>query len=264
VNQYEEYEKFIKEIIVKAGKDTLKYFGKAEVQYTKQHEADIVTQADLASNKIIIDAIRKKFPKHGIISEENKIQEKNKEYTWIIDPLDGTGNFKKDIPIYGVIIALVEKKQIIIGAVYLPYLDQLYFASKGRGAYKNNKRIYCSTAKSLTHQRVTGYIQIMRKRKEKIKLFNESSEKYDYWHSEYGTGAYDMMLVADGKAAAYFSPDLGGGIWDVAAPYLILKESGCTTTNFDGKEWTMSDSVEIIAANPTIHKQIMGIIGVKQ
>jgi len=259
-----QFEKFMKSIIVKAGKKTLQYFGKAKVQYTKKHDNDTVTQADLASNKIIVDAIRKTFPLHGIISEENKVQETDKEYTWIIDPVDGTGNFEKEIPLYGVIIALVKNKEIILGSVYFPYTDKLYFASKGMGAYKNGKRIRCSTATSLTHQRITGYIQIMRKRKKQIRLFNESSEKYDYWHSEYGTGAYDMMLVAEGKAALYFSPNLGGGIWDIAGPYLILKESGCTTTNFDGKPWTMKDSIEIIAANPVIHRQVMKIIRVKK
>jgi myo-inositol-1(or 4)-monophosphatase len=252
--------KFIKKIIKKAGIETLKYYGKAKVQYTKKHENDIVTQADLASNKILLKEIKKYFPKHNIITEETTPQNNNSEYTWIIDPLDGTGNFKRKIPNYGVIIALVKNREVIIGSFYSPVTNELYYAEKNKGAFLNGKRIQCTETTNLKNSRGTGYFIIEGKRKNQIRKFSESSETYNLWITEYGSGAYDMMLVASGRAEWYFAPNLGGGIWDIAGPYLILKEAGCKTTNFNGEEWSIKDVTEIIAANPILHKEIMKII----
>src|SRR3989339_1735679 len=102
----DQYEKFLKKIIVKAGKETLKYFGKVGVKYTKKHIADVVTEADLKSSSIIVSAIKKRFPEHGIISEEEKDHNNDAEYVWIVDPLDGTRNFATKTPYFCVLIAL--------------------------------------------------------------------------------------------------------------------------------------------------------------
>ena len=147
-----------------------------------------------------------------------------------------------------------------MGGIYFPFTDQFYFAAEGRGAYKNGKQIHCSKDKDLHMKRTTGYIQIMGNRSKQIRKFSESSQKYDYWHTEYGAGSFDAMLVAEGSSIAYFSPNLGGGIWDATSSYIILKESGCKVTNFDGKPWSMKDTTAMIAANPQIHKTIMRII----
>lgn len=251
---------FIERIIKKAGAETLKYYGKAEVQYTKKHENDIVTQADLASNKILIGEIKKYFPKHNIITEETSPEDNNSEYTWIVDPLDGTSNFKRTIPNYGVLIAVKYKNEIIIGAFYAPVTNELYYAELGKGAFLNNKKILCANKSDLTRSRGSGSITLQGVKKEQIRKFSESSDIHHWRLTEYGSGAYNMMLVASARSDWYFNPNFGGGIWDVAAPYIILKEAGCKVTNFDGKEWSLSDVTEIITANPKMHKEIMKII----
>ncbi|MGV8150318.1 MAG: inositol monophosphatase family protein [Candidatus Woesearchaeota archaeon] len=258
----EELFTFMKKIVVKAGKETLKYFGKSKVQYSKNYVDDIVTQADLASSKILIDAIKKKYPLHGIISEEEKDYNPNADYVWIIDPLDGTGNFNREQPLYTILIAFMERKKIICGAIYVPYLDILYSAMLAEGAYKNGRRIFCSKEKNLDKKTGAGALMIHGPRKNKVEKFSKSSQKYLFWTLESGSVAYDAMQVAEGKIHWHFFPPfmLSGGIWDTAASYIILKESGCNVTNFDGKEWTIDDKTEMIAANPDIHKQIMEII----
>lgn len=120
MNKNKEYSYFLKKIIVKAGKETLKYQWKVEIQYTKRDKDDYVTQADLASNKIITSAIKKNFPDHGIISEEDPKYKSDSEYVWIIDSLDGTRNFKLGVPTYAVMIVLAKKGKVIMGSVYVP------------------------------------------------------------------------------------------------------------------------------------------------
>ena len=152
LEQISENEMFelMKTLIVKAGKETLTYFGKTDLNFTtKKHAADLLTEADLASNTTLIDGIKEIYPGHGIISEEEPVQDDKKKYVWIIDPLDGTNNFKNSIPIYSVIVGLAKQNQnkeleMIAGAVYIPALNELYQASMGNGAFLNDKRIVCS------------------------------------------------------------------------------------------------------------------------
>ena len=99
-------EKFLKQIIRVAGKEILNKWGKVGVKYTKKDATDVVTEADLVANKIILAAIGKKFPTHGIISEEMPEQRHGAEYTWVIDPLDGTRNFSRGASLFGVMIAV--------------------------------------------------------------------------------------------------------------------------------------------------------------
>ena len=124
-------EKFIQQITKKAGDLTKKYYGKIGVAYTKQNKGDVVTKADLLSNNLIVNAIKKNYPTHGIISEELKAENANAEYVWVIDPLDGTRNYSTKTPMYGVIVALAHKKKVIMGAINIPILDEMYFAREG-------------------------------------------------------------------------------------------------------------------------------------
>jgi myo-inositol-1(or 4)-monophosphatase len=252
-------EKFIKDIIVKAGKQTLKYYGKAKVKYTKENESDFVTEADLASNRMIVNSIRKKYPSHGIISEEEPVQKQDKEYVWILDPIDGTYSYAHKSPMYGVMIAITKDSHVIMASIYLPYFDELYFARKNKGAYLNGKRVRCSQKKDMRNSIGVGTLVPLGERKRQIeRFFAKSTQKY--WLTSTAAIANDTADVARGVRDWFFSPHLWDGIWDFAAPSLILEESGCKVTDFDGNDWNLKSGSEFIAANPILHNKIMKII----
>ena len=140
-------EQLLKKIIVQAGKKTLKYFGKKLTKNIKTHDADFATIADSESNDFLISEITKNFPDDGILSEESTNRKGKSGYLWVIDPLDGTYNFSHNIVYFGVMIALIKNNYVIAPGIYLPYFNDLYFAIKGKGSFKNNKRIYCSNKK---------------------------------------------------------------------------------------------------------------------
>ncbi|MGV8163063.1 MAG: inositol monophosphatase family protein [Candidatus Nanoarchaeia archaeon] len=254
----EEAEKFIQQITISAGKIVAKLYGKIGVAYTKADIGDVVTKADLLSNEFIISSIKKKYPEHGIISEETKREDKKTEYTWIIDPLDGTRNYSTKTPMYGIIVALAKKEEVILGAVYLPEMKELYFARKGKGTYLNGKRINCSNTKNLEFSYGTeGGNQSSNVAYIYGELL-EQSKKSSFWINTMGCGAFSSALVSSGRRDWLVNPR-AGGVWDFAGPVIILKESGCLVTNLDGKPWSIKD-LSIVAANPVLHRELMKII----
>src|SRR3989338_5119797 len=138
-------DKFIRQIAKKAGAVALTRFGKDGALYLKtRNRLSVVTKADLLAEKIIISAIRKRDPDHGIISEESAHHRPDAEYVWIIDPIDGTLNFSTGIPLFGTMVALAHRGKVILSAIYLRVTNELFFAKKGKGAYVNGQRIHCS------------------------------------------------------------------------------------------------------------------------
>lgn len=251
-------DKFIQDTARQAGKITLKYLKSAKVQYTKSHKLDVVTQADLASNNFILDSIKTKFPTDGIISEETGKHNPSASSAWIIDPLDGTLNFSKGIPIYCVLIAHSYKGSIDAGVIYDPVHDDLYFASEGKGAYLNGKKIKCSEPDSLSEtvgcvnstgtEKSINILSQIRKRSEK-ELIHFSSLLSIGIHAAH---------VASGERDWFLSPG-NASVWDYAACSIILSESGCTLTNIKGEPWKLSDD-NMLAANPVLHRKLLTAI----
>lgn len=252
--------KFIETITVKAGKATLKHFGKKNFAYSKKTENDVVTHADLASNKILIDAIKKNFPSHGIISEEEKAYKQDAEYVWIIDPLDGTRNFSKEILLYCVMVALTKNNVAIQAAIYLPYMDELYYAEKDKGLYKNGKRIYCSKKDDYKNSCGIFGASGQSKFKNVVAGIVNGTDTHNAWIQDFGAIGVNAVYTASGKFDWFIVPASWSSIWDFVAPALILKESGCKVTGFDGKEWKIGKDLSILAANPAVHAKIMQVI----
>ncbi len=249
-------ENFIKQIIKKAGDKTLKLFGKVGVKYTKSHASDVVTEADLLSHRFIVAAIQKKYPRHGIISEEDPNLNNKGEYLWIVDPLDGTLNFSRNTPLYGVMIALVHNDKVEMSAIYLPYFKELFFAKRNKGAFLNGRRIHCSKFKEWAYSFGTGPTSIHSK-SFLLKNFLKSVPKERIHFHGFGSVAVDTSYVITGRRDWIAST--AGGVWDLAAPSLLLQESGCRITNFNGKSWKLSD-MNLAAANPTLHKKLLKVI----
>lgn len=250
-------DQFIQDIARKAGKITLDFFRKSEVQYAKAHSQDVVTQADLASNEFIANEIKKNFPNDGVISEEQEEYNLTAENIWIVDPLDGTLNFSKGIPIYCILIARAKAGKVNLAVIYDPIHDEMLFAKRGEGAYVNGQKISCSMGNSLEDTAGcvnSGYGK--NKFEQLNKMIMSTPKNKIYVMSLFSLGM-SAVQVATGRRDWYMTT--GGSLWDHAAPSLILEESGCKVTNIKGEPWTFSDET-MLAANPVLHEKILTII----
>ena len=196
----------------KASKVLIRDFGEIEnLQVSKKGPHDFVTNSDLKAEKIIIEELKKAKPNYSLISEERGLQiSKDKDNTWIIDPIDGTTNFLHGIPHFAISIALRSNNEIISGVIFDPIKDEFFFAEKNNGAYFNNYRIRVSNKNQIDYCLfATGG-----------KLKNEPNIP----NRKSGCAALDMAYVASGRYDGYFQNDLN--LWDIAAGIVLIKEAG--------------------------------------
>ncbi len=250
----------MKSLIIKAAKEAgkviLKNYGNIGKLKLKGPR-NIVTKADMLSEQAIIKTIRKRFPEHSFLTEESGSIGKNSRYTWIIDPIDGTTNFVSKIPSFAVSIALAENKDVVMGVVYNPYTNEMYFAEKGKGSYLNGKKLRVSGKKGFG-ECMLGFslpndIGIAKR------TLSMLSKDYGTFRAIRNTGSASLNLchVADKKYDLYFSFNVDA--WDVAAAKLIVEEAGGRITNFDGEKWGISDK-NIVASNGILHKKFIKLL----
>ncbi|MCS7231953.1 MAG: inositol monophosphatase family protein [Elusimicrobiota bacterium] len=249
-------------IIKKASKILEKYFYSLNIEVDFKSKNNPVTQADKESEEIIKEFISKKFPNDKIICEEScpTIKEEIDPHTryWVIDPLDGTVNFTHKLPIFCISIGIIENKEIKEGIVYNPITKDLYYAKKGTGAYKNNKKILVSKIENLYNSLlVTGFPYYTYKNPKRVfKLFNKFSTKAQAIR-RLGSAALDLCMVAEGIFEGFWEENLK--IWDVAAGSLIVKEAGGKITDYYGGDNYLFGKT-IVASNGKIHNQMLKII----
>ena len=248
-------EAFITDTIEEAGKATMEMFGKARVLYSKFDVNDVVTEADLASNEIITRAITVRFPDHAIISEEGENAEA-REFTWYIDPLDGTKNFSTHIPLYGVIIALAKSGVITHGAIYLPFFKEMLYAEKGKGAWLNGEKIVGSNASSLEFSYGLMSAIINDEAMDMTQHLHHAADR-NLLINNLGCMAVGAVFLASGRRDWGIS--LFGSSWDYAAAALAYEEVGYKITDVQGNPWSL-DCKEMVAANPVLHEKIMKAI----
>ena len=247
---------FLLQLTRAAGKIIKSHYGKVGVEYTKTNQMDVVTKADLLINKLLVRMIKTKYPNHGIISEEMNDHQADAPYVWIIDPIDGTRNFVTHTPLFGNVIALARRGQVIMAAIFDPIHDELFSAEKNKGAFCNHHPIHCSHTKFLANS--FGGLNANFK-PEKTTLLSQlikASQQHPFWATGFGSTAIGAAYVACGRRDWYIS--VGNNIWDYAGAALILSEAGCRATNLQGKPWSVKDN-EIITANPVLHSQILKI-----
>lgn len=249
-------ESFIKNTIKEAGIAVVELFGKVSSKYTKQDPSDIVSEADLASNRIIVQRIKDKFPSHGIIAEESCEHQIDSEYVWIIDPLDGSSNFANRIPLFGIMIGLVKDGVVELASIFDPIHNQLFFAKRGCGCYLNEQQIRCSSKKEWAHSYGCAGGKLSLEKISFLKNLLNNSEKELVWLNTNGSVAISSMYVADGRRDWYYSA--GCMVWDYAAPSLILSEAGCKVTNAKGENWRLGDK-ELAASNEFLHDKLLSI-----
>lgn len=210
-----------------AGEIQLSYFRNPRLSsQTKLNSFDVVTEADKASERLILDGIRSTFPQHAILSEESgKEGTKDAEWLWVIDPLDGTTNFNQGLPVFSVSIALQHKGSTVVGVVYAPYLGELFTAVRGQGAYLNGNPIHVRHNTDLGTMVVATGMPYDRDRHPDNNLDNISRVCLRVRGTRrMGSAAIDLAYTAAGYYDAYWELNLNP--WDVDAGILLVQEAG--------------------------------------
>lgn len=241
-----------------AGKIILKYFQGEFAVDNKEGINNLVTEVDKHSEKCIIDIIKTHYPYHSIISEEVGELMQDSDYQWIIDPIDGTVNFAHGIPLCCVSIGLKYKEDLLLGVVYNPMMNELFFAEKGKGAFLNDNPIHVSTKSDFRKAcLVTGFPYKWPNTSEHpIKVF-ERFILEGLPVRRLGSAAIDLCWVACGRFDGFWEYNLSS--WDVAAGYLIVQEAGGIITNFDGDPYSVFDK-QTLATNGHIHNEMLRLI----
>ena len=229
-------------------------FGKAH-QIVKKGEVDLVTEADLAAETTILEILQSHFPQDNILSEEAGEHDMASERIWIVDPLDGTTNFAHGFPFFAVSIGLEVAKEIVLGVVYSPIMEEFFHARLGMGAFLNDKPIHVSNASALSESLLsTGFPYDIRKRPNRIFEQFQRMVLRSQGVRRAGSAAIDLCYVAAGKFDGLWEENLKP--WDTAAGAIIVKEAGGTVSNFEGGPFSpYVDSV--VAGNPLIHREIV-------
>jgi myo-inositol-1(or 4)-monophosphatase len=227
----------------------------------KEGHNNLVTEADYASEKVIIETIKAAYPGHFILSEEIGEVKMDSEYKWIIDPIDGTVNFANGIPICCVSIGLEYNGKMVMGAVYNPLMNEFFFAEKGWGASLNDKKLSVSnTTNVATSCLVTGFpYSYLDMRNGPLQVFERLIRK-GIPVRRLGSAALDLCWVAAGRFDAFYEHSLNA--WDSAAGFLIVEEAGGMVTDFDGNYYSPYQP-RIVASNGKIHQQMLDVINNK-
>lgn len=243
-----------------AGAILLEKFGK-KLNVSLKGDINLVTEADLASEALIIDRIKSYHPQHSILAEESGeaviIGGANK-WKWIIDPLDGTTNFAHGYPCFCVTLALEHDGEIVIGVTYDPTRNELFAAERGQGASLNSKPIRVSqTAKLSDSLIVTGFPYDFKQREDFARhltqfLLNSRGVRRD------GSAAIDMAYVACGRFDGFWEEGLNP--WDVAAGLLLIEEAGGRVSYYDNSPFSIYKP-PICASNGTIHDEMIAVLG---
>jgi myo-inositol-1(or 4)-monophosphatase len=221
---------------------------------------DFVSEVDRNAEAVIIETLLEAYPGHGILAEESGREHgaKNSEFVWIIDPLDGTTNFLHGFPVYAVSIALAHRGQVQQAVVYDPTRNDLFFASKGRGAFLNDRRLRVSKRTRLSDSLIgTGFP--FRKGdnfKRYVKMFETVMQSCAGLRRP-GAAALDLCYVAAGYYDGFFETGLNP--WDVAAGSLIITEAGGLIGNFTGDSDYLYQR-EVVAGNPKVYGQLVQIL----
>ena len=244
---------------VEAGAAQLVHFFNGEFKVSnKEGMNNLVTEADHAAEKAIIEVIQKEYPDHFILSEETGELRSNSEYKWIIDPIDGTVNFANGIPICCVSIGLEKDGEMILGAVYNPVMNEFYFAQKGFGASLNDKKISVSSKTEVIRScLVTGFpYTYLDMPNGPVQVF-EKLLRAGVPVRRLGSAAIDLCWVAAGRFDGFYEHNLQA--WDSAAGFLIVEEAGGMVTDFEGNHYSPYQPC-LLATNGKIHDELKNII----
>jgi myo-inositol-1(or 4)-monophosphatase len=228
------------------------------VKVTAKGRSDFVTEVDRAAEQAIVDILLKAYPDHAILAEESGASG-DSEYTWIIDPLDGTTNFIHGFPQYAVSIALRHREHVTQAVVYDPTRNELFTATRGRGAFVNERRMRVSRRTKLSECLIgTGFpFRSFEHLDEYVRMFRSVTE-HTAGIRRPGAAALDLAYVAAGRLDGFW--EIGLSPWDMAAGSLLILEAGGLVSDFKG-EPTYLEEGRIVCGAPKIFPQLLNLVG---
>lgn len=262
-----EYGRFLRETLQESSKIALSYFGKV-TGITKQDDNNqVLTEADLAIGKSIISLIRAEYPKHNVIDEESGVIDSGSEFTWVIDPIDGTSNFAQGVPLYAISIGLLQNNTPLAGGIALPAFSEICVAEKSHGAFCNDQKLAVNKEakllSSLVAYGIDGHQENPQFTRDECKLLGELI--LNIRNLRASGSILDGIMVAKGKYGGYLCRT--SKIWDNVGLHSIIEEAGGIYTDFFGKpiDYTnplskVTESYTFCAAAPVLYKEIQKII----
>ncbi len=239
--------KVLIECLKKAGKIQKDNILKIESIKLKDKISSIVTDVDFKCDKVIIDIINKNYPNHNILTEENGFLNKNSNLTWVIDPLDGTSNYAAGLPWFGVLISVLDNETPIISGAYLPTSDQLYFAEKGKGSFLNGDKLTIKeknlkNSLSAFSTDYTDDIEYLNKGMKIYKFLLNNSRNVRSTNC-----LLDLLYIPENKYGCCIN--MFNGIWDIAAPYLLIEEAGGVLKDLDNNDILFEPNANMLNKN---------------
>jgi myo-inositol-1(or 4)-monophosphatase len=241
------------EIAHQAG-SLLRYYFERRVRFELKGDFDLVTEADRASEKLIVGHLRERFPDHGILAEEGGGRDSPSDFRWYVDPLDGTTNFAHGYPVYNVTLALEKAGELIAGVIFDPNRDELFSCEKGGGAYLNGARIHVSRTPKLDECLFsTGFPSRRRHLDVNIHFYHQLAMA-SHGVRRGGAAAIDLAYVACGRLDGFW--EFGLSPWDMAAGKLLVDEAGGISRDMRGGIHSLT-SPHILADNGSIHDEVV-------
>lgn len=252
------------------GEILLRHYGKVQRVEIKENQSSVVTEADLASEHVIVERITRSFPDHNLIAEEAGRVDRGSEWTWVIDPLDGTSNFAVGLPWFGVMIAVAYQDRPRQAVMFLPLENRMYVAAEGGGASCNGQPVKVTSQSDLSRvlcacgldassdpraiERQASFLGRLVQAARNIRATNS---------------LIDFAYTVDGRLGAAINHNMK--IWDIAAPWLILREAGAVVTDLAGRELQFnlgpgcaSQGYAVAGANPRLLRQILELARASQ
>jgi myo-inositol-1(or 4)-monophosphatase len=243
-----------------AGRVLAEKFGRA-IRVTNKGDIDLVTEADIAAERLIVERIRGYHPRHAILTEESgdviTAADAGSEYKWVVDPLDGTTNYAHGYPCFCVSIALEYEGSVVLGVVYDPTRDEMFAAERGQGATLNGRNLRVSETDELNGALLcTGFPYDVRDRGDFARHFRNFIMRAQSVRRD-GAAALDLAYVAAGRFDGFYEEGLRP--WDVAAGVLLVEEAGGRVTHYDGSPFRIY-TPPIAASNGLIHEAMLDVL----
>ena len=263
-----DFSSFIENVLKEASEIARNNFGKSSSISTKEGDNNqVLTETDLAVGELIVGKISQEFPTHNIIDEEAGVIDNKSEYTWVVDPIDGTSNFAAGSPNYGIIIGLLENEKPIAGGVSLPFFNEIILAQKDKGAYCNGQKLTVTSEQNLLSCLVEYGIDGHQENPEMT--FSEckilANIVLGIRNLRASGSVFGGIMVAKGKYGGYLNQT--SKIWDNVGQHIIIEEAGGIYTDYFGNPMDYSNPLQKADQNftwcfgaPIIHKQLQEII----
>jgi myo-inositol-1(or 4)-monophosphatase len=246
---------FVDEVLSEAGRLLLRLQEDSASSVSHKGATDLVTHADHESEALILRALRARFPRDAILAEESGALTGNVDRLWVVDPLDGTGNYVRGLRPWGVTLALVEHGRVVVGGIHEPAAGTTVLAEHGSGAWRNGRRLAVRPAPVATP--AIGLSASAPPLQEKARALLDAVWNHGAEIRMYGCGTAALAAVACGTLSAFVEID--GGPWDYAAGALAVREAGGTATTLTGAEVDHTSTSVLAAGTGDVHAELSGL-----